>query len=113
MKLINCGSWKKYIKKRWPKAFVNKNKKGLVVKKVILIVGLPECRNKSSANQTARLFLDTMESAVLFPAEFGCPMPCTQISYRITVDYMHENSMIFPDLSVNGSSPYEFYIYFR
>ena len=36
----------------------------------------------------------------------------TQITYGVYIDYLHRNSMFYPDLAAKGVPPFQLYFYF-
>ena len=51
-----------------------------------------ECPNKEDAKMMEKTFMKLFYKFRDRPGSFGCPLPCTRISYDIDTSYYHENS---------------------
>ena len=56
------------------------------------------CKDEESASKVfwdSSSYWDNFSSST---AEFGCPVPCSQISYKITFEFYHKNKWFYGDL---------------
>jgi hypothetical protein len=53
-----------------------------------------ECNDDSTANYVYWEFADYVTNFVKQAPEYGCPVPWTQISYKLNLDYTHENTIV-------------------
>jgi hypothetical protein len=58
---------------------------------------LNECKDNSTAESVYWQFADYVTNFVKQAPEYGCPVPCTQISYKLSLDYMHGNTLMLPN----------------
>ncbi len=54
-----------------------------------------QCKLKKDAKQTFKAFTDVIYDFLAYTERYGCPVPCDEPSYEISLKYFHETS--FPD----------------
>ncbi len=62
------------------------------------------CRDKAEAFEFVDTFTDFVNDIVDKPESIGCPLPCRQIHYKISLDYVHKYGWeVFDDESKNST----------
>ena len=57
---------------------------------------LAECSNDTVADAVYWAFGISVNSFVKQSSNFGCPVPCKQISYALNLNYFHKNTIVLP-----------------
>ncbi len=55
------------------------------------------CKSRSTATTTYTIFKEVTYHFLAYPDTFGCPFPCVQMRYEISLKYFHETS--WPDIN--------------
>ena len=55
-------------------------------------ITLNECCSEESTKLVGDKFLRLVNEIAEFPESIGCPLPCRQINYKMSLDYFHNNS---------------------
>jgi hypothetical protein len=54
---------------------------------------MKECSSTTEARIVEEIYKSVFVDLVKNPQQYGCPLPCTRISYELDVNYYHENSL--------------------
>ena len=62
------------------------------------------CRDKTEAFEFVDTFTNFVNDIVDRPESIGCPLPCRQVHYKISLDYVHKYGwQVFDDDSENST----------
>ncbi len=58
---------------------------------------ITECANEDDALKVFRDFYNLTSRFVEQPSKYGCPVPCTQVTFKVYLEYFHKNTWKAPD----------------
>jgi len=54
-----------------------------------------ECSNETEGKDSIRKFQYIFFDFIGYPESFGCPLPCSRLSYIFTLYHLHKNSFLY------------------
>jgi hypothetical protein len=57
------------------------------------VKSMKECSSATEARIVEEIYKSVFVDLVMNPQQYGCPLPCTRISYELDLNYFHENSL--------------------